>query len=335
MFRSGIIAEKSSDDLFTLDTTGSDAIQKAYNNVHKPLKADEILSQRSAIPAIDSRKRSGVNVTDGVIEPNSKRRKGGVSHKELQRLKNIAYGGETVPKDVVATANAPDYDQWADTLEVADNQDPCFSFLEPPKAIKAPRTLKESPISLVANGKDVPAVKKPNAGISYNPVFQDWDQLLTEEGEKEVEAERKRLHEAEVERQKLEKIAAAQEEEDTYARTEDESAWEGIESEFEGEEWLTKRRPERKTPAQRNKVTRRKEAERRARWEAQMRKRAQQAEQIKAIAKAVKARDEARNQLSTRVENGSDSDVDDRKLRRRKFGKNPYVSPVLAGRSIY
>jgi len=320
---SGIIAEKSSNELFTLDTTGSDAIQKAYNKVHKPLKADEILSQRSAIPAIDSRKRSGSKVTDGLIEPGSKRRKGGVSHKELQRLKNIAYGGEMVPKDVVATADDPDYDPWAATLEVADNQDPSFSFLEPPKAIKAPRTLKEPPISLVADGKDVPAVKKPKPGISYNPVFQDWDHLLTEEGEKEVQAERKRLREAEEERQRLEKIAAAQEDEDTYAQTEDESAWEGFESEYEGEEWLTKRRPERKTPAQRNKAIRRKEAERQARWQAQMKRRAQQAEQIKAIAKAVEARDKARSQVSVRAENETDSDVDDRKLRRRKFGKNP------------
>lgn len=261
-----------------------------------------------------------------MIEPSSKRRKGGVSHKELQRLKTIAYGGETVLKDVITTADDPDYDPWAATLELTDNQDPSFSFLEPPKACKAPKTLKEPPISLVANGKDVPAIKKPKAGISYNPVFQDWDQLLTEEGEKEVEAEGKRLREAEEERQRLEKIAAAQEEEDNYAQTEDESAWEGFESEYEGEEWLTKRRPERKTPAQRNKAIRRKEAERQARWEAQMKKRAQQAEQIKAIAKAVEARAKDHSQVSAQAENESDSEVDDRKLRRRKFGKNPYVS---------
>ncbi len=322
---SGIIAEKSSDDLFTLDIKGSEVIQQAYNNVHKPLKADEILSQRSALPAIDSRKRPGSKVTDGVIEPSNKRRKGGVSNKELQRLKSIAYGGERAPKDVVTTVTAPGYDPWADILELGENQDPCFSFLEPPKAIKAPKTLKEPPISLVVNGKDVPAVKRPNAGISYNPVFQDWDKLLTEEGQKEVEAERKRLQEAREEEERLEKIAAAQEEND-YAQTEDESAWEGFESEYEGEEWLTKRRPERKTPVQRNKVLRRKEAERQARWEVQMKKRAQQAEQIKTIAKAVETRDKARAQYLAREETVSDSDVDDRKLRRRKLGKNPYIS---------
>ncbi|KAI9878163.1 MAG: hypothetical protein M1830_001732 [Pleopsidium flavum] len=328
VIKGGIIAEKPSDDLFTLDIKGSEIIQQAYNKVHKPLKAEEILSQRSAIPAIGSRKRSGSKLTDGVIEPSSKRRKGGVSHKELQRLKSIAYGGEAVPKDVITTVNAPDYDPWAETLEMGENQDPSFSFLDPPKAAKAPKTLKEPPISLVVTGKDVPAVKKPNAGISYNPVFQDWDKLLTEEGQKEVEAERKRLQEAREEEERLKKIAAAQDDDD-HVQTEDESAWEGFESEYEGEEWLTKRRPERKTPAQRNKVLRRKEAERQTRWEAQMKKRAQQAEQIKAIAKAVVARDKARAQYLTREGTVSDSDVDDRKLRRRKLGKNPLPEPPL------
>ena len=264
-------------------------------------------------------------MTDGVLEPSSKRRRGGVSHKELQRLKNIAYGGEGVPKDIITADGTPDYDAWADTLQLEGNHDPSFSFLDPPKAKKAPKTLKEAPVSLVVNGKDVPAVKKPTAATSYNPVFQDWDKLLTEEGEKEVGAERKRLQEAAQEKERLERIATAQEE-DNYAQTEDESAWEGFESEYEGEEWLTKRRPERKTPAQRNKAIRRKEAERQERWAAQMKKRAQQAEQIKAIAKAVTAREKARLQISVQARDDTDSEVDDRKLRRRKFGKNPYVT---------
>lgn len=328
---SGIIAEKPSTDLFTLDTTGSKAIQQTYNKTHKPLKADEILSQRSAIPAVDSRKRPGSRTTDGVIEPSSKRRRSGVSHKELQRLKSIAYGGEGIPKDIIRTDAAPEHDPWSDTLEVGENHDPSFSFLEPPKAIKAPKTLKEPPISLLVTGKDVPAVKKPNAGTSYNPVFQDWDKLLTEEGQKEVAAERKRLQDAHDEEERLAKIATAQGEEGIdYAQTEDESAWEGFESEYEGEEWLAKRRPERKTPAQRNKVLRRKQAERQAQWNAQMKKRAQQAEQIKNIAKIVDARAKARAEALIREQSTSDSEVDDRKLRRRRLGKNPYAPFYLS-----
>ena len=316
VIKGGIIAEKASEALFTLDTTGSVAIQKAYNKIHKPLKSDQILAQRSAVPAVDGRKRSGV--TDGLVESSRKRRRGnGVSHKEYERLKDIAYGGETVPKDIIKTDGTPAYDPWE---VVVDQQDPRFSYLEKPKRVKAPRTMKEAPISLVAGARPEPAVKKPYAGISYNPSFQDWDQLLTEEGAKEVEAEKKRLMEAEEERERLEKIAAAQDERDDI-QTEDESAWEGFESEYEGEEWLTKRRPERKTPAERNKAKRRKEAERQAKWDAQMKKRAQQALQIKSIAQQVEAREGAKAAAQVQAEGSASEDVDDRVLRRRKLGK--------------
>ena len=316
VIQGGVIAEKSSETLFTLDTTGSAAIQKAYNKVHKPLKSDQILAQRSAVPAVDGRKRSGV--TDGVVEPSSKRRKGnGLSHKEYERLKNIAFGGETVQKDVIKADGTPAHDPWED---VAEQQDPRFSYLEKPKKVRAPRTLQEGPISLVAGAKRIPAVKKPNAGISYNPSFQDWDQLLTEEGAKEVEAEKKRLKDAEEERVRLEKIAAAQDERDDI-QMEDESAWEGFESEYEGEECLTKRRPERKTPAERNRLKRRKEAERQAKWDAQMKKRAQQALQIKSIVQQVEARERARAVAKVQAGNSSSDEIDDRVLRRRKLGK--------------
>lgn len=316
VIQGGVVAEKPSEDLFTLDITGSVAIQKAYNKVHKALKSDQILAQRSAVSAVDGRKRSGV--TDGVVEPSSKRRKGnGLSHKEYERLKNIAYGGETVHKDVIKADGTPVHDPWED---VVGQQDPRFSYLEKAKKVRAPRTLKEAPISLVAGAKRIPAVKKPKAGMSYNPAFQDWDQLLTEEGAKEVEAEKKRIKEAEEERVRLEKVAAAQDERDDI-QTEDESAWEGFESEYEGEEWLTKRRPERKTPAERNKVKRRKEAERQAKWDAQMKKRAQQSLQIKSIAQQVEVRERAKAEAKVAAGGSSSDEIDDRVLRRRKLGK--------------
>ena len=317
----GVVAEKQSDDLFTLDTTGSPAIKQNYNKVHKPLKADEILAQRSAIDAVDTRKRPGV--TDGIIEPGPKRRKsGGLSHKDYERLKNRAYGGESVTKDVVVSDQTPGYDPWTDVIKI---QDPRFSYLESPKSIRAPRTLKEAPISLHQGQKAVSAVAKPKPGTSYNPTFEDWDQLLTEEGQREVESERKRILEAEQERIRLERIQSAQNERDEI-QTEDDSAWEGFESEYETEEWLAKKRPERKTPAERNKVKKRKETERKAKWDMQLKKRDEQAKQIKAIAKQIEARAKARaSVVKTDQAESSDDEVDERLLRRRKFGKSEYV----------
>ena len=315
---SGIIAEKPSEDLFTLDTKGSEPIQKSYNKHHKPLKTDQILAQRSAIPAIDSRKRS--KVTDGVIEPSSKRRKSnGISHKEYQRLQNIAYGGESTSKDVTKEGNEPKYDPWTSPSEF-DSPDPRIDFLVKPKPVKAPKTLKEAAISLVEGVSTLPAVPEPRAGASYNPVFEDYDKVLVEEGMKEIGAERKRLVEAELELERMSRIEEAQKEENDW-QTEDESAWEGIESEFEGEEWLKKRRPERKTPAERNKIKRRKEAERQAKREAQVKRKAQQAQRVKEIAKEV-SRKAADALISTKAEAPPFEHGGEMILRRRKLGKS-------------
>ncbi|KAI5302047.1 hypothetical protein KEM56_001102, partial [Ascosphaera pollenicola] len=182
-------------------------------------------------------------------------------------------------EQVTAPTTTPTYDPWGAPPSEAP-EDPKLNFLPKPKPLTVPRTLKQAPIVLTANHKPVPAVKKPDPGLSYNPDFESWDRLLTEEGRREVEAEKKRLEEqaAEEERQRL--IAAAQAEPDDEAKPDDESEWEGFESESEATpEWLNKKRPQRKTIAQRNRIKRRKEAERKAKWEAQMKKKEEQMKQ--------------------------------------------------------
>ncbi|KAI4219809.1 MAG: hypothetical protein L6R36_008066 [Xanthoria steineri] len=334
VIKGGIVAEKPSDALFTLDTTGSDAIRKSHKT-SKPLKIDEIIAARSAVPIVSSRKRLGV--TDGVIEPSSKRRKGnGVKPQEYERLRRIAYGGETSIKDVVKTDETAIHDPWAPT-NTAEDRETQLSYLEKSKPIRPPSTLKKQPISLLANGSTIPAISKPKPATSYNPEFQDWHDLLTSAGAKEVSAERARLAEAAADQENEARIAAAQAERDDDYKTEEESAWEGFESEYETGEWLKKKRPERKTPAERNKVKRRKEAERQARWEAQMKKKEKQQKQIEVIAKQVERDVQTRNASTAVVavkDRGEDeaangSDTQDPILRRRRLGKTKLPDPHL------
>ncbi|PGH35660.1 nucleolar protein 53 [[Emmonsia] crescens] len=320
----GVIAEKPSEELFVLDSKGSDEIQRKVKST-KPLKCDEILARRSAIPSVDSRKRGSSRVTDGIIEPTSKRTKSDwVTHKEWMRLKQVAKDANILEHDVDKRIS---HDPWGEDVTPEPAEEAKFNFLEKPKPIVAPPTTKLPPLSLAANGKPVPSVKKPEAGISYNPSFEDWDRLLTEEGQKEVEAEKKRLEEEKAEQERLARIEAAKDD-NGEARSDDESAWEGFESEYETPEWLKKKRPERKTKAQRNKIRRRKEAERKAKWEAQLKKREEQAAQVKAIAEAVAAKEEAGKQLK-KAEDESSVEGDDRVLRKNPFGKTPVpVKPL-------
>lgn len=322
-----IIAEVNPESLFQTDTTGSVIIRKQYRNAHPTLKTDEILTRRSAVPAINSRKRVGneSGVTDGVMQPScTRRRMGGVSVKEFARLKQIAYDGQIVHKDIVQAVDTPGYDLW-DVIRVTKH---AASFLDMEQPVREPKTLKHLPVSLAAHSKPIPYVRRPDPGRSYNPAFLDWTALLDRECEKEVGLEKRRVRETKEEESRLVQTAVAAQEANNYYTgrhkdgSEYEREWEGILSDGEQAQ-PKKKRPERKTPAQRNKIKRRKEAEKVARHEMKMRQREEQAKHIATIKEALDAQVSARSQADHKSAGivGSDESDRDEKLRRRRFGR--------------
>lgn len=276
------------------------------------------------MPAVDSRKRKSV---DGVATGSSKRNKNGsyVSYTELQRLKALANAGTTAPQSTdISALHAPAYDPWAAEPTPVEPQ---FSFLDKKKPTREPATLKHPAISLAKSGKPFAAVKKPEGGKSYNPAFEDWEALVTREGQKEVEAEKKRLQEAQADAERLEKALAEaakpdpKEDDDDYESAW-ESEWDGIQSEAE-DSYLNKKRPERKSQVERNKLKKRKEAEAKAKWEKQMKKKEDQENRIKEIARSIAKKERAR--LSQPATADNDDSDEEEVLRRRNLGKNPYV----------
>jgi len=315
---SGVIAEKTSDELFAVDTVGSTEIQKATARRHKPLKVDQILAQRSVVPAVSSRKRLSDIADDG------KRKKSKISGKEFDRLRAIAYGGDQTKKDIVQTGDTANYDPWA-VQEV--KEDTRFTFLEKKRAKVAPVTLKHAPISQAKDGKAIPSVRKPAGGKSYNPKFEDWQNELMRESDKAVEAEKRRLQEAREEAARMER-AAVESEEDSGEESVWESEWEGFSDEEEHK--LKIKRPERKSLSQRNKIKRRKEAERKAKHDAKVKAKEQQVQEIKKLVKSVEAKEKARDAVRQALEdkvNQADSEDEggEIELRKKQFGKAPYV----------
>lgn len=252
-----------------------------------------------------------------------------MSNKDYDRLRAIAYGGEQVQKNVVRTGDAADHDPWA-VQGVEKN--PKFSFLEEKKAKREPVTLKQAPVSMAKDSKAIPAVRKPDAGKSYNPNFNDWQDLITREGDKAIEAEKKRLQEAREEAERLERAAAESDSESGAEESAWESEWEGFSDNEDGN--LKTKRPERKTPAQRNKIKRRKERERQEKHEAKMKAKEQQAQKIKELAKSVEEKERARaaareSALADKDDEVSSEDDGEEELRKRQLGKAPYVSTSL------
>ncbi|KAL9104061.1 MAG: hypothetical protein Q9163_000958 [Psora crenata] len=322
--KGGILADKPSEALFALDTTGSPAIQASYNKTHKPLMSDQILAQRSAIPPVDTHKRP-FGVTDSVVQPSSKRRRAdGVSPREYERLRQVAYGKQSVRDIINREEDTSSYDPWS-AEPGAEAEDPRFSYLEKPMPIKAPVTLKEPPISLAASGKMLPAIPKPRPGASYNPLFQDWDALITSSGAKEVEAEKKRIAAAQAEEGLAKRIAAADKdaERETAYQAEDESVWEGIESDFDRADGIEKKRPQRKTPQERKKVEKRKEREKRDKTERKEKEKEKRERRIGELKAEVDRASKKINAKSREIAALADDQekTDNTMLRRRRFGR--------------
>ena len=250
----------------------------------------------------------------------------------MTRLRTIAYGGETLDKDVIQSRGA-DYDPWDENVvPIEDNADPTFSFLPPPQQIRAPKTLKHAPISMAKGGRVIPAILKPDKGKSYNPHVHDYEDLLKREGEKEVEAEIKRRAQARAHEELSRRQAAVKSNGEGGMggdTTDEESAWEGFSEHEDIQEVVSQKRPERKTQAQRNRIQRRKEADRQEKALVEAKRRKLEAQRIVQIAKDVEARHLAKLQREAKSECGSESSVEDVKLRKRRLGKAPVTDQPL------
>lgn len=259
--------------------------------------------------------------TDGLMS--AKRvKKDWVSGKELARLKRVADGEHTTTIEVRDAT----FDLWDAPI------DPPKKTNEPRKEpIKQPKTMKEAPISLVASGKKVDAVPRPGGGYSYNPMFADYEQRLAVEGEKAVSAEQKRLAAEEQERVKEEARARsaaeadAAEEKANMSEWEEDSEWEGFQSGVEDDGKLsTKKRPERKTPAQRNRIKRRKEEEQLAKHKAAIKAQRTQSHNLQGITDELNEKERSKALVLAEQE-AAESETEDElateKLRRRQLGK--------------
>jgi len=297
-------------------------VRDDYQKTHKPLKADVILAQRSLVPAVDSRKRSRSKVTDGILGPSTKKhKKNWVSNKELQRLKGSLDESNQLSSGRLQHDQDVKFDLWFGDNVAEDKVE--YDYLPQPKPKVAPATVSHAPIAMTSSGKPVKAIETPKAGTSYNPSFTDWDDLLHKEGQKMIEAEKKRLQAEMLEAERAVRIATIASEDAPGARTDDESAWEGVESSYESSEWLKKKRPERKTQAQRNKIKRRQAVERQALHQAKMTDKKKQARELEQLAKSGDGGQADAGDEVAEVEDGNvSSDGGDGSLLRRKRLRN-------------
>ena len=326
-----MIKEKPDSNLFTLDTTG-DSSSAAAHRLPRPLKCDEILSQRSAVPAVSSRVRTGgggsIAVTTGIVRQKS-RRKDGISHAQLQRLRALAYGGSgTVPSGVLSAPSAvPSYDPWQDAPPPPTTTTTTATATTTTAAVgvKPPKTLAHKPVALSVVGS-VPAVRLPEPGVSYNPEFAAWDALLQHIGAQEVESEKKRLAAAADEARILalaaEPDALSSDGDDDDDDDDDDSSQSESEDKREQDTETKPRKTDaqakRKTRAQRHREQRHKALQRQLAAKKREARQAHQLHLIKKYARDLARRDRLAAQAPPAV---VDDEKDPKVMRKRKFGK--------------
>lgn len=145
----------------------------------KQLKVDEILAQRSAVPAILQPSRS--------LQTASKAIK-----RKVEQLAKRHLEGATTPKPKKTKRTTATYDLWGDQEHEYKKEEDDNDYLEPAKEhkVKAPETLAQKPTASLHQ----PAVQVPHPGASYNPTFEEHQALLKQAGDIEIqkaEAEQK------------------------------------------------------------------------------------------------------------------------------------------------
>lgn len=237
--------------LFQVDTAGDEKLKTKKEREKKPLKADEILSRRSAVPALQAPHKA------------SRKSNEGMSNKQIKKLLDRAGKSTAVTSNKVehiGLSKAPSYDLWDDAPVVADKK----SFIADMKpanshnaSARAPSTIGKDPISLALNREKIEAVAIPHEGKSYNPTIEAWQALIQQEHKLESKREDQRLV-LEEERNRIQLIIANFDDNGELSDSEDEEE-ETAEAQELDKAGLSVNQPTRnnkKLPTQRNKEKR-------------------------------------------------------------------------------
>ncbi|CCG81236.1 p60 domain-containing protein [Taphrina deformans PYCC 5710] len=179
----GVIAEKPNEALFRVDVGGDKSVLKR-ERLGKTLRSDEILALKSAIQPVSGLAHKNSVLGDGIVH---KKRKGPLPPSELLRLKKIASrvanasNGSNAAASVVPVKST-EYDVWDAPMEQEDSE----NWVEPVKAKRAPTTYGQAPLTLTTDGQSLPAIEVAEAGQSYNPPIEQWNDLIERKAQEQV-----------------------------------------------------------------------------------------------------------------------------------------------------
>ncbi|CAE7081535.1 unnamed protein product [Rhizoctonia solani] len=193
----GPVHEKSDTELFSVDVHGDEQLKKQMRQ-HRPLKYIELLAKRSAVPPVQSRASFPTPTAPGSSKPRirvkaaERARLARIAHRTKNPLE-AAHGRSNLPASE-AVKRSGKYDVWASedpdeaSLMRAMRTSEAKEYLLPIVKSHQSRAPPAAPPSVPALTKAVlpNSVIYPEAGTSYNPTYEDHQELLRAAHEREV-----------------------------------------------------------------------------------------------------------------------------------------------------
>ncbi|CEQ38751.1 SPOSA6832_00192, partial [Sporobolomyces salmonicolor] len=197
-------AAEADKPIFEIDTVGEASVRRSLladqapasarlrkgQSIHKPLRSDLILAQRSSVPALSSR---AVPSAEALVKK-QKAKLGKVDRATKEKLKRIARkdgegqglwgikSGDQGEALSDAVKKAGEYDAWAKEQKVKEDEDAAMKAavaIHDPKtrpAPKAPSTLHTHALLSDAQPRTIAI---PHPGTSYNPAHEHHQALLS------------------------------------------------------------------------------------------------------------------------------------------------------------
>ncbi|KAI3623997.1 hypothetical protein CBS14141_002425 [Malassezia furfur] len=161
---------QANDQLFVEDRRGQETQLARQAREKRKLKSQEILEARSAVPAIHQRARSAFQLDTQTSA--GKANAAGLPAKVKRRLRILAsrpHEGQEGQSEIGSAGKLQ-----SDAV-LAEKRDLWATEPAQPANEWRPRSLAHEPL---APAKNAPAIAKPHAGTSYNPDFEDHEELL-------------------------------------------------------------------------------------------------------------------------------------------------------------
>ncbi|GAA5816724.1 hypothetical protein MFLAVUS_010256 [Mucor flavus] len=314
--------ELKNEELFTIDVAGDVGIKRKLAK-DRPLRIDQILDQRSAVPAVKTKNAFKKAETTQVIE----------SKHEFKSVDKILKRKSDAPikpamKKKVKVSTDKSYDLW-DEPAAAEEQ-PNTNFLPVKAKLRVPKTVTEKPAGLI----HLAAVDTPEGGHSYNPDVIEHQKLLVkanEVEERKIEV-LKKLQEQLSYRDELKLLAGELSNTEITAEgkiistaVDEEEEEEDLEDKPTDDKATKKRKAaERKTRAQRHKSHRLATEELEKKQKLQERAIRQQIDILRQIEEELKIRNE---ELKINAEKRGERQAEEEKKGLKKLGK--YTVPEL------